>query len=279
VEAQGGGFIRMKLPNWSEFDRTKKLYFLASGGRDSTALILEAYSQGIDGKMLFSSTYYNMGESLETLRRLQRYTGYELITVKYHGEKKPRDILRNSFLKIPDVIYFMTRNKRYSKNAFSCCRILKENPATLFMKTLDFDNTVLAMGIKAGDGSIYRRLRLGELRKAGTFYRRLVKNNLLYYYPLRDSCESDISFVLSNHGFENTKSSGCRLCPVFCLFITMKKSNPETWLRSNKFAESLGIETEYSQQTKLTKFCPDIEEAIERCIKYSLEFMEAQGER
>jgi len=234
----------------------KTIYFLASGGRDSTAMILEAWKVGLQGTLILGDTGVNRPNSLMILNRLSSVTGYPLIKVKYEGDKRPIEILKESFRKIPLALELLENDKTY-KNAFPCCSILKKKPMTKFLKTCDPDNSILVLGIKAGDRALHRRYRMNQLRDRETFQRKHVKTNLLYYYPLRDCQESDIKETLEEFDFNDTHSSGCSLCPIFCV-ADWEKKDPNVSLRSIRYAKRLGVDFPKGQQTELREFCTGI---------------------
>lgn len=250
--------------------KDRKVFFLASGGRDSTALILEAFRLGIEGEMICANTYYNRRESLATLDDLRDYTGYKLIHAKYkygEGDDPPGKILRDAFLVLNRMDW--VRNKGgsgYRKQLFYCCNKLKHKPMTLYMRQFEKTDIVRVMGIKGGDGSFWRRYWLKQLRDQGRFWREM-HDGYRYYYPLRDCKKKDVNFILDEHGFANTKSSGCRICPIFVLFPSLRNADMETWARSTRFADQLGIEHDYSGQTRLTEFCPDMEISMKQLKK------------
>ena len=244
-------------PDYSDIPQDKTIYFLASGGRDSTAMILEAWKVGLQGTLILGDTGVNRHNSLMTLNRLSSVTGYPLIKVKYEGDKRPIEILKESFHNIPLALELLEKDKTY-KNAFPCCSILKKKPMNRFLKTRDPDNSILVLGIKAGDRALHRRYRMNQLRDRETFQRRHVKTNLLYYYPLRDCQDSDIKEILSEFGFNGTHSSGCSLCPIFCV-ADWEKKNPETTRRSRLMAKRFGVDLRAENQLPLRAFCSGLE--------------------
>lgn len=241
-------------PDFSQLPLDKDVYFLASGGRDSSAMVLEAYNLGIEGTMLFNYTHYN-NASIEILQKISDFTNYDLVSIKYDGKKAPGIILKESFLNIPKALERVKNNRFSWRNTFTCCNAFKKRPMNRYFKTLDSTRAILLIGIKGHDGSYIRRWRLSQLRKKEVFHRLHKKNGLLYYYPLRDCTDEDIKFVLADYGFEWIGSSGCSLCPVFCLFDGMRKNDPITWLRSVTYARKLGVDFPHANQTQLTQFC------------------------
>ena len=244
----------IRRPNYSELDRSLDVFFLASGGRDSSAMILEAWDLGIKGVMVWNNTRFNHSNK-KVLERLSEKTEFKLIEVTYDGTKKPMQVMKESFLKIPLALQRVESNRFSWRNTFTCCHAFKHRPMTRYLKTIDTSSAVLILGIKGSDGSYLRRWRLSQLRDKGTFYRRHKKTNLLYYYPLRDTTNKGITEVLSNHKLNDIKGSGCSICPVFCLFENMHKSDPDCWLRSVRYAKRLGLDFPSSEQTEILDFC------------------------
>ena len=243
-------------PDYSELNTQQyKVYFLASGGRDSTAMILEAHKVGVVGTMVLGDTGFNSSKAIKVLERLSDLTGFSLLRVKNTwSERKPIEILRESFRAIPEALELAKKRKSY-KRVFRCCDELKKEPMKAFFKKLESDS-VLVLGIKGGDLALHRRYRMRELRDRGTFYRLNKKTGLLYYYPLRDCEESDIDAVLEEFGFRDIASSGCQLCPISCVADWQKK-DPVVWLRSVRYARHLGIDFPEGNQTELMDFCTD----------------------
>ena len=244
-------------PDYSQLDRCQEHVFLASGGRDSTAMILEAWSLGIDGWMLHGDTGIEKREALETLDRLHEQTGYSLVHVR--PTCNVVDVLRDSFLNIPATLEANRIHGQNTRNRFGCCEDLKHKPMNRYILS-ECKDAILVMGLKGSDGAIHRRYRMRQLKRAHTFYRLHVTNDLLYYYPLRDCSNEDIDTVLSEFGFSKTSHSGCRVCPIFVLSTNWCKRDPATWLRSRAYARKLGIRFPSDDQTEITQFCSGMTE-------------------
>jgi len=246
-------------------DFSKQIFVLSSGGRDSTvmALALSSYvrEHGIESRisLLFGDTHLNRGHARKTLARLTKETGFPLVAVKYQGEERVIDILRKSFEMIPKAIerqrFHSTGAKSY-KTLFPCCDILKKRPMKEFLRTFGKEDTIQLLGIKMGDNAIHRRYRLRQLRDAGTYYRRQ-KNGFLYYYPLRDCLEADIEATLQEFDFGATQSSGCSVCPIFCV-ADWDDKDPETARRSKLMAQRLGVPLRAENQLGLEQFCKGV---------------------
>ena len=241
-------------PDYSQLPTDRKVIILASGGRDSTAMVLEAWRIGIDAVMAFNDTGLNRRGAKEVLHRIRELTGYELITTRYEGDKSIKDILHNSFRQIPKVLKKKRDTGKFYKNYFYCCHVLKKKPLDNYIDLLD-DSIVLVLGLKGSDGAKMRRFRMAELRKQNTFIRVHKRNKRMYYYPLRDCSDKDIDMILDEHGFGEIQSTGCNICPVFCVFPGMRKKEPMTWLRSVNLARRLGIEFPLHDQAKISDFC------------------------
>jgi len=244
-------------PDYSQLSQDRKIFFLSSGGRDSTAMILEAHRQGINGIMVCSDTRVSRGGAHEVLERLAEYTGYELVFVQYQGDKTPADILKESFLLLPVAQERLKTSKSSPKNSFPCCYHLKHRPMDQYLADLNKEDIVLIMGLKGGDGALHRRYRLAQIRKLDQFWRQH-KKGFLFYYPLRDCTDSDIDMILDEHGFTDVQSSGCSICPIFLVYPNMRKKDPKTWLRSVTFARRLGVEFPEAYQTQLKQFCTEV---------------------
>ena len=234
--------------SYEEIDPTQEIYFLVSGGRDSTAMVLLAYEQGIRGTLLFGDTRLNISTARHVVARLQSYTAYPLITARYDGIETPIAVLKDSFKEIPRCLNHLKKTKTFRRNMFRCCATLKHKPMETLQKDLALmqgEDITFVMGIK-NEQPAHRLFRMKELREKNTRYRRMTKNNLRYYYPLRDMKENDINEILSRHsykgrGFIKIKSSGCSICPIFCIFENWRTKDPDTWRRSVRMADRLGI--------------------------------------
>jgi 3'-phosphoadenosine 5'-phosphosulfate sulfotransferase (PAPS reductase)/FAD synthetase len=216
-------------------------YYLVSGGRDSTAMVLDALDKNKSGILLHSDTRLTMNKSKESLEKLQKYTGWELEIVRYDGDKKPIQILKEAFSKVPDAIEHMKKTGVFRRNMFQCCNILKHRPMLDFQKKQPEDS-VYVLGLKGSDSAIHRIYRMRELRERDTFYRRHKATGLCYYYPLRDWTEQQVTDKLNEHGFNDVHSSGCTICPIFCMFESWKNKDGDAWRRSVQMADRLGIE-------------------------------------
>jgi 3'-phosphoadenosine 5'-phosphosulfate sulfotransferase (PAPS reductase)/FAD synthetase len=257
---------KYKTPCFETLDFSKKIFVLVSGGRDSTAMTLALadyvyqYQSDYEINLLFGDTHLNRKVGRDTVARLAEETDFPLIVAKYQGENRVIDVLRGSFEMIPKAIerhkFHNTGAKSY-KTLFPCCDLLKKRPMKDFLKTLEKDSTIQLLGIKAGDNAIHRRYRLRQLRDADTFYRKQ-RNGFLYYYPLRDCQEADIEKVLQEFGFQDTQSSGCSVCPIFCV-ADWDSKDPETARRSKLMAQRFGIELRAENQMPLSAFCSEIE--------------------
>lgn len=245
-----------KKPDYSELPKGKNIYFLASGGRDSTAMILEAWRLGIKGTMILGDTGFNKPSAIQTLKRIEKETGFPLVRIKANIDKKPIVILKESFYKIPKALELYNAGQTYKK-VFPCCAILKKKPMVEWLRSQDPDNSVFVLGIKGGDGALHRRYRMRELRDRNTYLRRHKENDLLYIYPLRDLANNDISAILREFNYSNISSSGCSICPIFCV-ANWSKKDPHSSLRSIRYARKLGIDFPEAAQTELRDFCAGV---------------------
>jgi 3'-phosphoadenosine 5'-phosphosulfate sulfotransferase (PAPS reductase)/FAD synthetase len=246
---------------YDELDRSQDVFFLCSGGRDSTAMVLLAWEQGLEeATLVFGDTRLNRIDALGVVERLSAKTGYPYEIVSYSGEQCVKDVLVESFKRIPQAVAYMREHDIFRRNMFPCCEKLKHGPMNDFVQSKS-DNAVFMLGLKGSDSAIHRIYRMNQLREWNTFYRKHKSTGLLYYYPLRDWTEEQVNTILRKYGFQNIHSTGCRICPIFCLFPSWRERDPETWRRSVEFADRLNIEDHpmYGQQF-LDTICPEIVE-------------------
>ena len=204
-------------------------------------MVLKAYDEGLKGELVYGNTRLNLKGAKRSLDKLVNYVDWPLHEVRYAGDKKPIAVLKQSFLKIPQAIEHMKQTGVFRRNMFQCCNILKHKPMIEFCKELSEDSCFV-LGLKGSDHSVHRIYRMKQLRELDTFYRRHKSNGLLYYYPLRDWTQQQVKDKLSEHGFQDVKSSGCSICPLFCVFEKWGKKDPDTWRRSVQMADRLGVE-------------------------------------
>lgn len=141
----------MGAANFETLDFSKKIFVLVSGGRDSTAMALSLLDYvstqqlDYDINLLYGNTHLNRAPSRETVSRLAEVTGFPLIVAKYEGEKRPIDILKESFRKILRAIERNHIEHKSYKTIFPCCDILKKQPMKALLKTFDKANTPFHM--------------------------------------------------------------------------------------------------------------------------------------
>lgn len=231
-----------------------KYYFLVSGGKDSTAMVLKEYDEGRTGELLYGNTRLNKGYAKKQVQRLAEYVGWTLHEARYEGDQRPIDVLKESFHKLPEAFKWIEEKGTYGRKMFKCCDILKHGPMITWQKAQDKDSCFV-LGLKGSDGALHRRYRMRELRERDTFYRRIKSNGLLYYYPLRDWTPTQVKDKLREHGFQDVKGTGCTICPIFCIYEGFRKADPDTWRRSVQMADRLGIEHPAMGQTFIPEFC------------------------
>lgn len=245
-------------------DFDKKIILSVSGGRDSTAMSLELWDYVIfhqidaDILLMYENTSFNRSSGTKTVKLLAEKTGWPLEVVKYKGELRPIDILKESFRSIPKAIELSQHIKRKSyKKVFKCCDLLKKQPVQKYISQFSPKGIIIVLGIKGGDNALHRRYRMNQLRLWDTFFRTHKKNGYTYFYPLRDAQESDIEQTLTNYGFQDTKGSGCAMCPIFCI-ADWDEKDPATAIRSKKYAMLLGVELRAENQPPLRAFCSGV---------------------
>lgn len=209
-----------------------KIYVLVSGGFDST------YLYEIIKKLYPEKTYptncYNPYEYNKTLKKIE---GNDENFLKIEP-KNYKDIIKESFLKLPEA-YKLKEKKKYHKKIFPCCYILKHKN---FKKDKRFKeaNTVVISGIKWGDGK-QRRLWLSQLHNRDQFYHRH-QTGELYCYPYRDYSYYELPDDIKNELWKKypyLEHSGCSLCPVLVLFNLIGEG--KRYERSLQYAKQLGV--------------------------------------
>lgn len=240
-------------PHYEGIPPDRDIIFLCSGGRDSTAMVLEAFRLGIKGTLLFGYTKFNKA-GICSVERLSYYTGFPLVIAEYQGFERPIDILNESFRNIPKTIERIKKTGSFQRNYFYCCKKLKHGPMNEYIKRIESIPIIQVMGIKKTDGNPHRRKRLGELRNKNQYFR-LMANGMLFWYPLRDCKDSDIDMILDEHHFSNTNHSGCSLCPILPLFKGQEKKDPEAYRRSLNKALQMGVLNRENYDLRV--FCED----------------------
>lgn len=253
----------MTNPHFESLNFNQPILVSCSGGRDSSAMILSLKDYVDDKtlptgqiKILFGNTRVNLGSARETIQRLTEYTGFELVSVRYEGERTAISILDESFMRIPKAIDRLEQGKDV-KNVFRCCVLLKERPLSNYAKGLlaNGQDPQVLLGFTHDDFSINRRRLRNEAKKKGIFHKRIISTGLLHYYPLIRCTTKDIDRILTKHGFEDVKSSGCSICPYFVIYDSWRKKDLDSWTRSTNKAELLGVEPRATNQLPLRAFC------------------------
>ena len=246
--------------------RDRTVFLCVSGGRDSTAMALmlaaQPQAKDMDIRLLFGDTRLNSPRARKVVKRLSEEHDWPLVVARYEGEEKVIDILRRSFEVIPKALerkdFHRSGKSKSYKTLFPCCDVLKKRPMRDLLKTLDKDSTVQLLGIKGGDKALHRYYRMKQLRDACTYWR-LKKDGYLYYYPLRDYSDDQVQAVLDYYDYGDVTSSGCAVCPIFCVADWEKKS-PETTRRSRLMAQRFGVDPRAENQMPLRMFCSGVAE-------------------
>jgi len=209
-----------------------KIYVLVSGGFDSTYLYEKIKS--LYPEKTYPVNCYNPYEWNDTLKRIeQNDTNFiKILPGNY------KDVIKQSFLKLP-LAYKLKEQKKYTKNIFSCCRVLKHKQ---FKKDPRFiePNTVVVSGIKFGDGK-QRRIWLSQLKNKDTFFHKHI-NGMLYYYPYRDYYKYELPDEIKDQLYKKYPKithSGCSLCPILVLFNII--SETDRYDKSLQYANKLGV--------------------------------------
>ena len=220
--------------DYKTLDQFDKIYVLVSGGFDSTYL-WDKISTLYPNKSI-PVNCYNPFETSKTLDKISEDPKF--LQVRPYAKINYGDVLRNSFLKLPEAKK-LKEEGIYHKKIFPCCYYIKHKD---FKKDPRFieDNTVVVSGIKHGDG-MQRFFWLTKLRNEGTFYHKH-KEGQLYCYPFRDYMKRELPGRTKNKllkKYPNLTHSGCYLCPVLVLYNI--KSEGKRYKASIKYAKKLGV--------------------------------------
>lgn len=243
----------MKLPNYAQFPKDRPVYFLASGGKDSTAMILQAYKEGIKGTLVYGDTRLNSGLSKKVIGAISDHTGYPVVVCRYNGDKRPIDVLKDAFRRIPKCIEKKKETGTFRRNMFQCCRILKHKPMQEYLHQQE-ENRIVVMGIRGYGESIHRIGHMNKLRKRNSFLHEHVELRSTVYYPLRDLQQCDIDATLGIYGWSNVRSTGCGICPIFMVFEKWRMKDPKSFRRSLILAKRLKIKCEATMQSELSDY-------------------------
>jgi hypothetical protein len=221
----------------------EKIYVLVSGGIDST-LLAHVIMQKYPTKTFFVNCY-NPYEQSKTLDWYKLQSNF--IEIKNSGGLDYKQILTESFKKLPQAFENKRRKKKYEKKMFKCCKYIKHNA---FKKDPMFQlpGTVVIDGIKSGDsqtrGWFLKDLREGNQAnyyskvKVGFFHRH--KEGQLYCYPFRDYYHREFPSKIMKRlrrYYPGLAHSGCAICPVLVLFDI--KSEGKRYWDSLKFWHKL----------------------------------------
>jgi hypothetical protein len=220
--------------DFKELDKFDKIFVLVSGGIDSTYLF-EKIKQECENEKVYAVNCWNPYENSPTLEQIREYERF--IEVRPFTELDYKQILTESFMKIPEAIELRKRGK-YQKKVFPCCRLIKHQ-AFFDDPMFKEPNTVVVSGIKYGDG-MQRRLWLQSLKTgktttkgtviidAPTYYHKH-KGGQLYCYPFRDYRKREFSESVMDElkkTYPKIRHSGCAVCPVLVLFQDKIKDEP-----------------------------------------------------
>lgn len=249
-------FTRKEFRRLNKF---KRIYILASGGRDSTYAILKLmefqYWITKPVTILFTDTGNETTSALITLEKLyQAVTAHNLelppskkwshlcLATKAILPKKPVFYIKKAFMKIPKAKQILLETPdRYSKKIFPCCYYLKHRVFDLWIRENGFQSDpykgVFASCIRPGE-SLYRRRWLKTLRDKKLHFWFIRRSKVWYYYPLRDIMVRDVNeLFLQSKKFLDTKHSGCQICPILVLFNI--KSEGKRYSRSLRVYENM----------------------------------------
>jgi len=219
----------------------KTIFCLISGGYHSTTigLLLKDYNFK-NVILLHNKTFLEMKSSMNTIKKLQNITKYEYKEIIPELEEETTwDILRRSFLKIPEVREDI-KNNRYDRTKFECCNKLKKFSAKKFYNDLPNKDNFIVINSICPYESWLRNMHLHELREKNTFIRLHKKFGKIWFgYPFRDErSEKPFKKYLSFKGFGNIKHSGCSICPIV---IAFKMYNSPNYYLSSKASIRAGL--------------------------------------
>ncbi|MEE9409355.1 MAG: hypothetical protein V3V41_00320, partial [Candidatus Heimdallarchaeota archaeon] len=199
-------FIRDDIRKLNKF---KRVYVLASGGKDSTFTALNLWQLRnwikTDVILFFEDTGNNTKEARATIKQLGEETfQLQFLTSKDYISKKPLKLVIESFSRIPQAKQLLLEGK-YSKKVFPCCYALKEGPFLQWLKKDDHNEDCFILSIGISD-AWWRRKWLLNLRRQQKRFHFNSQKQVWYYYPLRDIRKSVIKTFLSKEKlFWNTE--------------------------------------------------------------------------
>lgn len=235
------------------------IYHSVSGGKDSTYSLLNMLEEPylrVPIFPLFNNTGLNCKTALKTIDKIKRFSPDKVCkgNVKHlqkfveleakvylertrFSNKKPIDVLKESFMNIPMVEKKIVEGK-YTKKDFPCCYFLKDRPVIQFAKTTSKD-ALFTSSIRGGEGP-NRQKWLAELRKVKEYFNFDVHLKRWKFYPCRDVNMKDVTqYLLSHYLFWDTVKSGCDRCPILVAWNLTNEG--KRYERSIKFAEKLGV--------------------------------------
>lgn len=231
----------MKLPEQfiEEIKPFETIFCLVSGGWHSTTAALLLFKHKFKNVILVhNKTWLEMKSSLKTMQKLQQITGYEYIEIEPDlGEKTIWDVMKESFQKIPEVREDI-QNKKYDRNKFSCCKVLKKGPSAKYFRKLE---NCIVVDSQCPYESNRRSFYLAELRKKEIYFRYLKSRGFWKIYPFRDilSKKQFIPFINFTKSYiPDIKHSGCIICPILICFNMYKE---ERYYNSLKAMSRAGL--------------------------------------
>lgn len=218
------------------------IYHSLSGGMDSTYSLLRLLEEpNLKVKIipLYNNTGLNLKSAKETINKvnnflsisgkIQNFRAEKVRIINYddylektrYSNKNALEIVKDSFNYIEKAEKLLEQGK-YSKKVFPCCYYLKERPLIQFSKNTS-KNALFTSSIRPGEGS-NRQLTLRKFRIEKRYFNFDKKMKRWRFYPLRDTKFKEVHEYLIKHNiFWDTKSSGCKICPVLKLFNFKRK--------------------------------------------------------
>ncbi len=228
----------------------EKIYCWVSGGKDSTVLALSLYDNqdklNAPVELVHTNTGLRLKTAEATLHKLKKYTRFPLIELAPTFPKKPNLILE-SFKKLNQAEEAKKQGK-YDRRIFPCCEELKHRPGKKFIKSIPIRQRERYIFLSAITQYESRRRAwfLLDLAKQNKYIIMNQKMHAFFGYPFRDlRAPKKTDKVLKEHGFDDTRHSGCRICPILLLF-DLHKIEPERWIKSQRY---------YLSKVKEMKIC------------------------
>ena len=219
----------MKLSNqfFEELRQFEDKFLLISGGYHSTSSALSLKDNGFeDVTLIHNETGLEMRSSIKTINKVIEKTNYEIIYVIPNLKQTIWELMKECFLKVPEIKKELRAGAKFDRGKFKCCYALKKKPIRNFYKQLNTKNSVIVSSLCPYE-SQNRGVWLSELRAKKTYLRPQYKyNGLNFIYPFRDHYkELDFVKYLTKKGFNKIERSACIICPIVLVWNRYNAKN------------------------------------------------------